>query len=182
MLVLQVEEPHQFKVGVGEPFAELAGQPVRQCPDDLFSVGGPVLTAQFFLDDAPANLKIGVDLNQVHTARPGGGRPGHHLADAVEKRNIGLHNSPRIVSSTAALSASRAAISSMMSCGLRWTTASPPLGFFTERSKVAGSMVFASTVQDFGESANVFCNSTNSARSESFRGLVLPRLRPGSSW
>ena len=43
----------------------------------------------------------------------------------------------------------------MMSCGLRCTTASPLLGFFTERSKVAGSMDLASTVQDFGESANV---------------------------
>src|ERR1019366_1043596 len=143
------------------PPADLAGQPVCQFSDDLFPISGPL------------------NLDQVHAARDGGARPGDQLSDAIEKRNFGLHNSPRIVSSTAALSASSAAISSMMSCGLRCTTASPPLGFFTERSKVAWSMDFASTLQDFGESANVACNSTNSARSASFSGLVLPRLRPG---
>src|ERR1019366_3279673 len=153
------EEPHQLKVSVGEPFAGLARQPVCQFSNDLFSIGSPVLTAQLLLDDAPADLKIGVDLDQVHAAGHSGARPGDQFADAVEKRYIGLHNSPRTVSSLAALSASSAAISSMISSGLRWTTASPPLGFFTERSKVAGSMVFASTVQDFGESANVACNS-----------------------
>src|SRR5712692_9923659 len=93
----------------------------------------------------------------------------------------GLHSSALIFPSTSALSASSAAISSIISSGLRCTTASSPFGFFTERSKVAGSMPLASTLHDFGESANTFCSLTNSARSSSFSGLVLPRLRPGSS-
>ncbi len=45
-----------------------------------------------------------------------------------------LHSIALIFASTSALSASSAAISSMMACGLRWATASLPLGFFTERS------------------------------------------------
>src|ERR1017187_8157966 len=182
MRVLQVEEPHQLKVGVGKPSTEFARQPVRQCFDNLFSIGGPVFAAQFLLDNAPANLEVGMDLNQIHAARHGGARSGDQLADAVEKRSVDLHNSPRIVRSTAALSASSAAISSIIACGLRCVTSSPPFGFFTDRSKVAASMLLASTVQDFGESARVFCNCTKSARSSSFSGLVLPRLRPGSSW
>ena len=39
--------------------------------------------------------------------------------------------------STAVLSASSRAISSMISCGLRCFTSSTPFGFFTDRSKVA---------------------------------------------
>jgi len=58
-----------------------------------------------------------------------------------------------IFSSTTALSASNAAISSMMSCGLRWVTASPPLGFFTDRSKLVLSMSAMSTLHDLSESA-----------------------------
>jgi hypothetical protein len=46
---------------------------------------------------------------------------------------------------------------------------SPPLGFFTERSKVSLSMVSASTLQLLGESANLFCSFTNSARSSSLK-------------
>jgi len=74
------------------------------------------------------------------------------------------------------------AISSMISAGVRCEISSPPLGFFTLRSKVVGSIVLASTLQLLGESAKVFCNSTNSARSSSLSGFVLPMLRPGSSW
>ena len=69
-----------------------------------------------------------------------------------------LHSSPRMVCSTSALSASSAAISSMISSGLRCVTSSPPLGFFTERSNVVLSMLLASTLHDLGESANVFCS------------------------
>src|ERR1035437_5731545 len=112
MRVLQVEEPHQLKVGVGKPSTEFARQPVRQCFDDLFAIDSTVLAAQFLLDNAPANLEVGMDLNQIHAARHGGARPGDQLTDAVEKRGIHLHNSLRIVRSTAALSASSAAISS----------------------------------------------------------------------
>ena len=65
---------------------------------------------------------------------------------------------------------------------LRWTTTLPALGFFTERSNVPLSMSETFTVQDFGESACVFCNAANSARSLSLRGFVFPRLRRGSSW
>ena len=61
--------------------------------------------------------------------------------------------------STSALSASSAAISSMMACGLRCAISSPPLGFFTERSTVFGSMVDVATLQLFGESALVFCKA-----------------------
>src|ERR1017187_9100035 len=114
---------------MGEPSAEFARQPAGQFSDYLFSIGGPILTTQLLLDDAPADLKIRVDLNQIHAARHRGARPGDQLSDAVEKRAFRLHRSPRMVSSTAALSASSAAISSMMSGGLRCTTASPPLGF-----------------------------------------------------
>src|ERR1019366_8700105 len=145
--------PHGPKVREGEPSAEFARQPVGQFSDNLFPIGGPILAALLFLDDAAADLEVRVDLNQVHAAGDGGARPGDQLSDAVEKGNFRLHRSPRMVSSTAELSASSAAISSMMSCGLRCTTTSPPLGFFTERSKVAWSMDFASTLQDFGESA-----------------------------
>ena len=52
--------------------------------------------------------------------------------------------------STSALSASSAAISSMMACGVRWAIASPPLGFFTERSKVFWSTDLASDGPGFG--------------------------------
>src|ERR1022692_3512455 len=120
---------------MGEPSAEFTGQTGCQLSDDLFSVSCPVFAAQFLLNNAPADLKVGVDLNQVHAPRHGGARPGDQLADTVEKRGVDLHNSPLIVSSTDALSASSAAISSMISSGLRCTTASPPFGFFTERSK-----------------------------------------------
>ena len=41
-------------------------------------------------------------------------------------------------------------------------------------------MSFTSTLHDFAELANVRCSSTNSARSASLSGFVLPRLRPGS--
>ena len=39
----------------------------------------------------------------------------------------------------------------------------------------------ASTLQLLGESAWVFCSFTNSTRSSSLSGLVLPKVRPGSS-
>ncbi len=118
----------------------------------------------------PGELGFGrVDLNQVHAPRHGGARPGNQLADAVDELGRDL----QMVSSTSALSASSAAISSRISSGLRWATASPPLGFFTERSNVAGSMLFASTVQDLGESAKVFCHLTNSARSSSLSGHLV---------
>ena len=46
-----------------------------------------------------------------------------------------------MISSPSVLSACSSVISSMISCGLRWVISSPPLGFFTERSKVAGAML-----------------------------------------
>lgn len=92
------------------------------------------------------------------------------------------HRRPRTTSRTLTLSASRAAVSSRISCGVRCATGSAPLGFLTDRSKVDGSMEAASTVHDFGESARVFYSLTKSARSSSLSGLVLPTLRPASSW
>lgn len=79
-------------------------------------------------------------------------------------------------------SASKAAISPMISDGLRCTTVSPPLGFFTERSYVAVSISFTSTLQLLGVPPRVFCRAMNSARSASLSGLVFPKFRPGSSW
>ena len=98
------------------------------------------------------------------------------------------HSTPLLLPSTSALSASSAAISFMMSCGLRCAISSPPLGFFTERSTSAGLSDRTSTFQLFGvtgpSSAEALeaCNAMNSARSASLSGLVLPMLRPGSSW
>ena len=54
-----------------------------------------------------------------------------------------LHSSALMLPSTSALSAFSAAISSMISCGLRCVISSPPLGFFTDKSKVFGSMASA---------------------------------------
>src|SRR2546425_6590198 len=126
---------------------------------------------------------------------------GHSLAVSVVELPFGrlarndltqiadLFSSPAVLQSRAliflsvsALSESSAAISSMISSGLRCVISSPPLGFFTERSKVVWPMLLASTLQLLGESANAFCSFTNSARSSSLSGFVLPRLRPGSSW
>src|SRR5688500_12374398 len=59
-----------------------------------------------------------------------------------------IHSIPRIVASTCALSASSVSISSRICAGLRCLTSSPPLGFFTDRSNVVGSMSLASTAQD----------------------------------
>src|ERR1700731_1564655 len=95
---------------------------------------------------------------------------------------LSVHRSALILSSTFVLSASSAAISAIMACGLRCAISSPPFGFFTERSNVLRSIVLASTLQDLGESAKLFCSFTNSTRSSSLSGLVLPRLRPRSSW
>ena len=81
-----------------------------------------------------------------------------------------------------ALSASREAISSKMASGSRSSTSSSRLGFLTERSQVASSTSFTSKLQEWSESAKDFWSSMNSDRSASLRGLVLPRLRPGSSW
>ena len=75
MQILYVEQPHEFQVGLGESFAKLGGQTVRQRSDDLFSIGRPVFAALFLLDDAPADLEVRVDLNQVHAARHGAVRP-----------------------------------------------------------------------------------------------------------
>src|SRR5437899_667331 len=44
-----------------------------------------------------------------------------------------------MVCRTSALSASSAAISSMIASGLRCVTSSPPLGFFTDKSNIVGS-------------------------------------------
>jgi hypothetical protein len=43
-----------------------------------------------------------------------------------------FHKSSLILINTSALSASSAAISSMISYGVRWATSAPPLGFFTD--------------------------------------------------
>ena len=48
--------------------------------------------------------------------------------------------------------------------------------------QLAASMLAASTRQLLSESAKVFCSSMNSSKSASLSGLVLPILRPGSSW
>src|SRR5689334_18880429 len=56
-----------------------------------------------------------------------------------------LHSSRvLILPNASALSASSAAISSIISCGLRCFISSPPFGFFTDRSKVFLLMVLAS--------------------------------------
>lgn len=60
-------------------------------------------------------------------------------------------------------------------------TASGALGFFTDKSRVSASRLALAMRQLFGPSTNPFCRVTNSARSSSFSGLVLPMLRPGSS-
>src|SRR6185437_11859278 len=64
------------------------------------------------------------------------------------------HSSVLMLPSTSALSASSAAISSMISSRLRYAISSPPLGFFTERSKILWSMLLASTLHDLGELAS----------------------------
>jgi len=92
---------------------------------------------------------------------------------------LARHSSDPMFSSNFALSASSAAISRMISHGLRWGISSPPFGFFTDRSNFASSMALASTLQLFDEAAKVFCNFKKSARSSSFSGFVLPKLRPG---
>src|SRR5260370_40845981 len=132
MLIFQVEEPHQFEIGIGKPFAKLACQPFCQYLDDGFSISGPVFATLFLFDDAPANFKVGMDLNEVHATRHGSASPDNQLANVAEKCGREFHNSPRMVSSAAALSAASAAISPMMSSGLRCTTSSPPFGFLTE--------------------------------------------------
>jgi type I restriction enzyme M protein len=106
------------------------------------------------------------------------------IAEIVQsvRSPIVTHSNPRIVSNTSALAASSAAISSRISAGVRCFSASPPLGFFTDRSHVSSSRSSTSTVQDLDPSSFFFWSLTNSARSSSLRGLVLPRLRPGSSW
>src|SRR5450432_1364419 len=168
--VEQIKAAHVGEVAGGKPFAKLVCQPLCQGLDDLCSISGPVFATLFFFDDAPANFKVGVDLNQVHATSHSSAGPDDQFANVAEKCGREFHSSPRMVSSTAALSASNTAISSMMSSALRCATASPPFGFFTERSKVAGSMALASTLQDLGESAEVVCNVTNSARSASLSG------------
>jgi len=45
----------------------------------------------FLFHNAPADLEIGVDLNQVHTTCDGGPYPGDQFADAVEERRLDLH-------------------------------------------------------------------------------------------
>src|SRR2546425_9854685 len=102
------------------------------------------------------------------------------FAEALLSPSV-LHSSALMFPSTSAPSASSATISSMMDSGLRCMTASPRLGFFTDRSKVTGSTLLTSTLQLFDESVKVPCSFTNSARSSSLSGFVLPRLRPGSS-
>ena len=89
-------------------------------------MANPLPAAPLLRDDAPGNLKISADLNQFHAPRQGGAHPGDQFTDAGNKLGRDVHSSPRMVSSTAAPSASSAAISSMISPGLRWTTASPP--------------------------------------------------------
>jgi hypothetical protein len=59
-----------------------------------------IFAPPFLLDNSPANLKIGVDLHQVHTARHRGAGSGNQFADAFKKRGLRLHNSPRMVCST----------------------------------------------------------------------------------
>jgi len=85
MLVLQIELSHGFEIGKRKPFAKLIREPLRQCLDDLFPISGPILTALFLLDDAPANLKVGVNLNQVHATGHVCARPGDQFADVVEE-------------------------------------------------------------------------------------------------
>ena len=55
-------------------------------------------------------------------------------------------------------------------------------GLLGVRSTVSGSKPLDSTVQLLGELHFFACSCTNSAKSSSLRGLVLPRFRPGSSW
>src|SRR5215831_16620468 len=108
-----------------------------------------------------------------------------HFLEALLEWFLGptySHSKPRIDCRILADSASSAAISSTISLGLRCLTSPLTLGFLTERSKVSWLMDLASMDQDLGESAKVFWSWTNSFRSSSLRGLVLPRLRPGSSW
>src|SRR6185437_8865343 len=105
-----------------------------------------------------------------------------YVTGGIKPYRGAFHNIARMIRSASALSASSLAISSRISLGLRCFTSPLPFGFLTERSKVSGSIFLASTIQDLGESANLAWSSMNSFRSSSLRGLVLPRLRPGSSW
>jgi hypothetical protein len=81
---------------MGEPSAELGGQPQCQRLSDLFPISRPVLAALFLLDDAPADLEVGVDLHQVHTSRHGSARPGDQFPDAGKEFGCRVHNSRRL--------------------------------------------------------------------------------------
>ena len=104
-----------------------------------------------------------------------GGRP--FLGEMIEPLSspVARHTNSLILPKTSALSASRAAISSMISCGVRCSNRLAAVRIFHRQVKggTAQSSTI-STLHDFGESANVICISTNSARSVSLRGLVFP--------
>jgi hypothetical protein len=78
---------------VGKPPPELSRQAIRQDLDDLLSIGSPALAAQFLLNDPSANLKVGVDLNEVNATRHRSARPGDQFADVGNELGCELHSS-----------------------------------------------------------------------------------------
>ena len=108
--VLQIEEPHGLKVRDGEAPTKFARQAAGQGPQDLLLVRGSVLAPLHLLDDAAPDFEIGVDLHLIHAARDSQRRIGDELADALAELGREVHSSFRMRFSTAALSASSAAI------------------------------------------------------------------------
>src|SRR5260370_1302505 len=87
--------------------------------DNLCSIVRPVPATLLLLDNAPPDFKIGVHLNEIDAAGNRIASRDNQFANVVEEVQGQFHSSPRIVPSTSALSASSAAISSMIACGLR---------------------------------------------------------------
>jgi hypothetical protein len=100
---------HIFKIASGIAITELTCQSCSQIQQDFFSILCAIRALLFLLDDAPANLIVCVDLQQVDAPCGTLASRQYQAADAVIKR-IGIlafiHGNPQMSGKILALLAS----------------------------------------------------------------------------
>jgi hypothetical protein len=77
---------HIFKIASGKAITELACQSCSQIQQDFFSILCAIRALLFLLDDAPANLIVRIDLQQVDAPCGALASRQYQAADAVIER------------------------------------------------------------------------------------------------
>jgi hypothetical protein len=164
--VCQIEPAHVLKVAARKSTPKLARQSCRKVIQQVGTIFCPIFALLLLLDDAAANFVVGMNLQKVNATGDGLASRQEQRTDVLIERNWLIEfalSRPRMPWRISALSRSRAAISSSISCGERWTISSLPFGFLTERSKVFLSIVLTSIDHDCGESTfSAECRITRS--------------------